>query len=124
MRAALMPADFTIDETHRLVISTLSGELDVEMLRDLAERLAHASAFRPTMNHMLDCTGVSSVALDREQMLELADWQTPFSTESRLAIVCPTQLTFKVASVFQSLYQGPRHIAVFRSRSDAESWLG
>lgn len=118
-----MPATYMIDAKHGLVISTLAGELDVALLRELAERLAADPAFQPTMNHMLDCSEVSSVALDREQMMELAEWRQPFGAESRLAIVCPTQMTFQVARIFQALYAGPRRMAVFHSRTDAEKWL-
>jgi len=117
-----MPASYRIDKVGRLVLTTLSGTLVDSDIEGLTQRLMRDPNFSPEYDELIDCTQVSKFQLSRDFFSNTQDRQ-PFSQAARRAVIAPSDVAFGTSRVFQA-WQPEASVEVFRTRQEAEDWLG
>lgn len=118
-----MPVSFQIDKARRLVTSTASGFLTATDILAHQRKLLGDPNFDPTCSQLVDCTGVTGIDLNAEDVRTVAS-TTIFSTHSRRAVVVNTDEQFGFARMFKMLREaeGEYGIQVFRDRAEALRW--
>jgi hypothetical protein len=118
-----MPVSFHIDKARRLVTSTASGFLTATDILAHQRKLLGDPNFDPTCSQLVDCTGVTGIDLNAEDVRTVAA-TTIFSTHSRRAVVVNSDEQFGFARMFKMLREaeGEYGIQVFRDRAEALRW--
>jgi hypothetical protein len=124
-----MPASYRIDLRAGVVFTVFEGHVTNEELLGHEQRLAADPDFRPTMNHVLDTRGVTSVSVTALGIRLVA---TPrmFAPGSRRAIIVDDanpsyRYGYGYVSMFQTLRsQSGEDIKIFSTVEDAHRWLG
>ena len=80
--------------------------------------------FSPKFSQLMDLTHVTGVALNAEDIRQLAKTNV-FSPESRRAILVDNDLKFGLARMFEMFrdFHGEKGIRVFRNLDDALAWV-
>jgi len=118
-----MPVSFQIDKARRLVTSTASGFLNATDILAHQRKLLGDPNFDPTCSQLVDCTAVTGIDLNAEDVRTVAATSI-FSTHSRRAVVVNTDEQYGFARMFKMLREaeGEYGIQVFRDRAEALRW--
>jgi hypothetical protein len=118
-----MPASYKIDKARRLVTSTASGFLTAADLATHQRRLLGDPDFDPSCSQIFDCTAVSGIDFNAEDVGALAA-RTIFSPHSRRAVVVTTDEQYGLFRMFKMIREahGEHGIRVFRDPNEALRW--
>jgi hypothetical protein len=120
-----MPASYRIDLRAGVVFSVFEGYVTNEELLAHQQRMSADPGFRPTMNHVLDTRGVTSVSVTALGVRLVA---TPsiFAAGSRRAIIAGgAKHSSHYLNMFKNLRsQSGEDIRIFSTVEDAHRWLG
>ena len=120
-----MPASYRIDLRAGVVYSVLEGHVTNEELLAKHQRMSADPDFRPTMNHVIDTWGVTSVSVTALGVRLVAS-PSIFAPNSRRAIIAgDTNPFYGYVRMFQALRsQSGADIKIFSTVEDAHRWLG
>jgi hypothetical protein len=119
-----MPASYSIDKQKRLVTTRAWGTCTVQDALEFRRQVLEDDNFDPSFAQLADFTAVTKVEFTPGEVRMLA-WVTPFSPDSRRAIVVEDWLAFGFARMYETLrsLRGDRHVRVFRDRDEALAWI-
>ena len=122
-----MPASYRIDLRAGVVYSVLEGHLTNEELLAQQQRMAADPDFRPTMNHVIDIRGVTTVSVTALGVRLVANTSI-FGPGSRRALIASDanpSSGYGYVRMFQTLRsQSGADIKIFSTVEDAHRWLG
>ena len=120
-----MPASYRIDLRAGVVFTVFEGHVTNEELLDHQQRMSTDPDFRPTMNHVIDTRGVTSVSVTALGVRLVAS-RSIFAPNSRRAIIAGDAHPFYgYVRMFQTLRsQSGEDIKIFSTVEDAHRWLG
>jgi hypothetical protein len=119
-----MPASYSIDVGRKLVISRAWGALTNDDVREHARMLRADPLFDPAHRQLLDMSGITEDLVDIQTKREASENQI-FSPGARRAWVASADYQFGMARMYSIAAERlGQTIGVFRSRSEAEEWLG
>ena len=116
-----MPAQYTIDPTRRLVMTSISPPLTSLELIQCCRSLAADGHFSPNFNQLYEVHEGALLSMgynDASAVKEL----DPFSESSLRAFVVHTEHDFGIARMYEQVRGG--NIRVFRSMGEARQFLG
>lgn len=115
-----------IDAERWTVFITLAGDVTIETLDGLRERITSDPSFSPGMNVCVECRVMTTLPSDAEiRTLALSTVRhRATSVVGRVAIVALTERSYEAACVFE-LYAdaGTDRLAVFTDPVRARAWL-
>ena len=119
-----MPASYRIDLRAGVVFTVFEGHVTNEELLDHQQRMSADPDFRPTMNHVIDTRGVTSVSVTALGVRLVAS-RSIFAPNSRRAIIAGDANPFYgYVRMFQTLRsQSGEDIKIFSTVEDAHCWL-
>lgn len=119
-----MAADYKIDKSRRLVLSTASGVLTAEDIQGHMDRLTADPDFNPDLFQLADFTTVTAMTVGPDDIRRFAE-RTIFSPLSRRAFVVKDDAQFGLARMFEIHrdLKGESGIRVFRSIQDGLEWI-
>ena len=119
-----MPAYFKIDRERRLVMSTFSGVFTLADGLSHQEKLLRDPDFASSFSQLLDCTHVTKIELEPEDVRTLAQ-KAIFSSNSRRAILVSSDLAFGLARMFVIFREslGEKGVCVFHDLEGALYWV-
>ena len=119
-----MPSSYVIDKERKLVITTAWGDCTADDVLEFRKQVLKDRDFDPSFSQLADFTGVTKVDVSPDEVRMLAT-KSPFSTQSRRALVADNQVIFGLSKMFGILrnLRGEKLIRVFRTRSEALDWL-
>lgn len=118
-----MPIDFSIAPEEQLVRSRCFGQLTVRDIAEHQDALAADPTFEPEFDQIFDLTAVETIDIDRGGTIALAR-RSPFSGNSRTAVIANAPLAVGLARVFGAMVQGGRRdLRVFDDARHALDWL-
>jgi len=119
-----MPASYRIDLRAGVVFTVFEGHVTNEELLDHQQRMSTDPDFRPTMNHVIDTRGVTSVSVTALGVRLVAS-RSIFAPNSRHAIIAGDANPFYgYVRMFQTLRsQSGEDIKIFSTVEDAHCWL-
>jgi hypothetical protein len=119
-----MPVAYEIDKKRRVVVCTVTGFCTFEDILRFREQLLGDSDFDPNFSELVDATGITRTDIRPDQARSFAE-QSPFSPNSRRALVADSDLGFALLRVYETVrgLRGDRQVRVFRSRAAAMDWL-
>jgi hypothetical protein len=126
-----MPIVYHIDHDQRLVVATAYEVLtEAELFK--YQQDAFTSPEAAGYDEILDATHVTAVgSLSGGRLADLAKLATqmdPPGSSAKFAIVAQTDFHFGLARMYQLFREGnpgsKKSVRVFRTRSEAEQWLG
>lgn len=113
------PADLEIAVTGVPTAAAFAG---------LNEQLISDARFRAGLKMLVDCSALDTSGVSAEDVQRLTepmvmrDWRYP---PRAVALIAPDDQTFEIARSYRAHLGGSRsNRQVFRSRSEAEAWLG
>ena len=122
-----MPASYRIDLRSGVVYSVLAGHVTNEELLAKHERMSVDSDFRPTMNHVIDTRGITSVSVTALGV-RLVTMTSIFGPGSRRALIASDanpSSGYGYVRMFQALRsQSGADTKIFSTVEDAHRWLG
>ena len=114
----------TVEAQERLVIVTVSGELDDPGLLRLADEVASAEEASPDYALLVDLRAAIGGQVTPAGVRALVDHPLILSPRSRRAVVVPTNLGFGLARMYEMLREdrggAPR---AFREFDEARRWV-
>jgi hypothetical protein len=121
-----MPYSVHANADHVEVV--LSGRLNYETIMGMLDELAElaTAALPERLNVLVDETDASPGLLGPSEIRSWIDrWKRAELLEGRLAVIAPTKVMFGLNRMAQGLAgaDAEHHLAVFRNRDDAMSWL-
>jgi hypothetical protein len=119
-----MPLSYVIDKQQRLVVASFWGACTMSDALELRRQILKDDNFDPNFAQLTDLSAVTSINVRPGEVRMLA-WMSPFSPDSRRAIVADSQLTFGLARIYETLrsLRGDRHVRVFHNRDEALAWI-
>jgi hypothetical protein len=119
-----MPQSYRIDRNKRLVIVTAWGCCTLDDALGLREKLLNDRNFDRRYGQLADFTRVTEFEITPQELRLLAE-VSPFSFDSRRALVAKQPLVFAFLRMFESFRElkGEKHIRVFHNRREAMTWL-
>jgi len=119
-----MPSSYVIDKERKLVITTAWGDCNTDDVLEFRKQVLKDRDFDPSFSQLADLTGVTRVDVSPDEVRMLAA-KSPFSPQSRRALVAENQMVFGISKMFGILrnLRGEKLIRVFRTRSEALDWL-
>lgn len=119
-----MPAAYTVDVEHQLVLSRVWGTISsAEIVAHYATMRADA-AFRPTFQHLVDIRDVTHVAAD-SATIRNEGTSGVFAAGVRRAIVTTPGFLFGIARMFAATAEARGGVVeLFTDPSEAACWLG
>ena len=119
-----MPSSYVIDKERKLVITTAWGDCSADDVLEFRKQVLKDRDFDPSFSQLADFTGVTKVDVSPDEVRMLAT-KSPFSTQSRRALVADNQVIFGLSKMFGILrnLRGEKLIRVFRTRNEALDWL-
>lgn len=115
------------DREKQLTVHILSGEISIQDLIDAVKQLYDSA---PTPNHLWDLTAADMSKIEGEELQDLANFAkqaSPSRVGGRTALVDTRDLGFglsRMYRVFAEVSDQRVEIGVFRSREEAEKWIG
>src|SRR5215468_6356001 len=119
-----MPISYEINRETRLVVCTGFGVVTDDEVLQVHEQMVKDANFDSSFSELVDADAITSTTVTPSSMRMLAD-SSPFSPDSRRALVAGSPLAFGLWRVYQTVrsLRGDKNIRVFRSRTDALAWL-
>jgi hypothetical protein len=119
-----MPISYEIKRESRLVVCTGFGVVTADEVLQVHDQIVKDEDFEPSFSELVDATAITSTTVTPSSMRMLAE-SSPFSPDSRRALVADSPLGFGLWRVYQTVrsLRGDKNIRVFRSRTDALAWL-
>jgi len=119
-----MPISYEIKRESRLVVCTGFGVVTAEEVLQVHDQMVKDENFDSSFSELVDGTAITSTTVTPSSMRMLAE-SSPFSPDSRRALVADSPLGFGLWRVYQTVrsLRGDKNIRVFRSRTDALAWL-
>ena len=96
-----MGAQFTIDVSRRLVISTFTGENTVEEIVGLAARIRSHPDFDPSFSEIVDCSAIFTYKISTTEIKQMARRQNIFNPTSMHVIIAPQDNIYGLARMGQ-----------------------
>lgn len=126
-----MPIAVQIDRERRLVVATVTGDVHDDELLEY-QRGVWSDESLAGYNEMFDLTHVGSVrditSTGLSSVAQCAVSMDAACERTKFAVVAPQDISFGLARMYEALRTempgSRRAIAVFRSRDEAEAWLG
>jgi hypothetical protein len=121
-----MPCRYTIDQQHRLVITTASGRVTFAEAKAHQDQLSNDAAFDPKFNQLVDASTVTAIDATVEQVRTIAK-RAIFSPASRRAFVATRPDIFGIGRVLGTYFEMgrvPQQVHVFYDLRSALEWLG
>ncbi len=119
-----MRVERTIDLDSRVVILTVSGDLDDGELLRLGEELAGTSGLKQELSLLIDLRQANGKSVTSTGVQRLVVQPLVLSAASRRAVVVPSNFGFGMARMYEMLREdrggSPR---VFRDYADARRWV-
>ena len=118
-----MPIRCSFEAPSAPILGRAEGELTPECLTDYARRVARID---PRAPELLDLRGSDVSAMRGRHMHRLAllvDTLYERPNPNPMAIVADDEVAFGLARVYQALRFGRREIGVFRSMTEARTWI-
>jgi len=114
-----MPADFIIDVTHGVVLTTGTGEFTRADFIEHMSRLKADPNFNPDFNQVVDCRAITLLNLNGDEVRDLAS-QSIFSVRSRRAFVASSDLQFGLGRMFAAYREmAGQQMMVFKDMQEA-----
>jgi hypothetical protein len=120
-----MPCSYVIQKEQRLVIMTVWDVVTADEAMEIQSRLMSDPDFHQDFSHLVDLTAVSDIEMSAMNVRRLAA-QHPSSSQSRLAFVASSSLSFGMArmfGVYREIEEGDEKVQVFADRAEALKWL-
>ena len=120
-----MPLSYVVYREHRLVISTGSGCMTWEEIKERQDQLKTDPDFNPEFNEIVDLRAVTGFDMTSEHARVLAR-RVLFSFTSKRAFVAANQAVSGVArmwEVFTEISDNPSQIRLFNDLPSALKWL-
>jgi hypothetical protein len=119
-----MPISYEIKKESRLVVCTGFAVVTADEVLQVHDQIVKDEDFEPSFSELVDATAITSTTVTPSSMRMLAE-SSPFSPDSRRALVADSPLGFGLWRVYQTVrsLRGDKNIRVFRSRTDALAWL-
>jgi hypothetical protein len=119
-----VPAKYLIDLERKLVISSAWGVVTDDDVREHNRALRADPLFDPRYRQLVDMSGITEDLVDIQTKREASENQI-FSPGARRAWVASADYQFGMARMYSIAAERlGQSIGVFRSRSEAEEWLG
>jgi hypothetical protein len=119
-----LPADYTIDQERKLVVSRLWGTLTEDDVSGHNARLRADPRFNPGYQQLADLREITETKVGSRVVRDTARDQY-FTPGVKRAFVADTDFVFALARMFASVAQtNGQVIEVFRDITDAQKWLG
>lgn len=119
-----MRTEHTIDPVERVVVLKVSGDLGDQELLGLAEELEKIPGLRPDFALLIDLREARGEKVTAAGARALAARPLVMSSESRRAVVVPSELGFGMARMYEILREGSGgSVRVFRDHDEARSWV-
>lgn len=119
-----MPASYLIDQHRSLVFSRGWGVFTDEELLWHAETLRADPRFDPGFRQIVNFLDLTDVRVSPEGVRTIAQIN-PFHTDSRRAVVVPSDLVFGLTRMFEAHSNSrPDQFRVFRTLEPAFEWVG
>jgi hypothetical protein len=114
-----------IDVEKRLVHSALSGHTDDQEFLQQRFIIKSHPDFDPSFSEIVDFTGVTGGEISNAAIRNQAERETIYQPTSKHVVVCPMDLCFGLARMFQVYAEHSRpNFTVVRSLSEAYVELG
>ncbi len=118
-----MPIEFTILPEERLVVSRCTGVIAMRDVSLHQDQLAADPTFEPEFDQIFDARALERVDMGRAALIAIAR-RSPFSDDSRTAVITSDALGIGLAKVFGAMVKGGRRdLRVFAHIEEAKSWL-
>ena len=119
-----MPVSYEINKERRLVLLTVWEACTTNDVQQFRKQVLSDRDFDPTFSQLADLTRITKVEITPDEIRMIAT-MSPFSPQSRRAIVAQDHLVFGVSKMFGILrgLRGEKLLRVFRDRSEALEWL-
>ena len=119
-----MSASYRIDRSLETIFTSLEGVLtDGDLLGHMQE-LESDPDFDPAFAQLIDCRGVTEVALESETIRTIAR-PSVYEPGAKRAIVATREAVYGLARMYERLRGGERdEVRVFRGIKEARRWLG
>jgi hypothetical protein len=118
---------FELDMQRRTRVARFTGVVDDQELLGSYAGLVEQPDFDPSLNDLVDMTGVERLDVSTAAVRQLVSMFTPLDQAdvvTRLAIVAPRDHVFGMARMYEILRSdAPEMIAVFRDMDEAQRWL-
>ena len=122
------PIRFELDTARRLRTAIFSGVITEQALISAYIALISDPAFEPTINDLVDLSGVTKLEVTSSGVRRVAQMFDPLNelqTQNRLAIVAPRDDLFGMARMYEILRSdAPEETRVCRTIEDAKAFLG
>src|SRR5262245_52244187 len=119
-----MQVEREIDSVARVVILTVSGYLNDEGLRELADVLEKTPEVEPDFSLLIDLRNAKGQYVTSAGVRKLAARPLVLSAASRRAVVVPSRLGFGMARMYEMLREDRGGAArTFRSYDEAWRWV-
>jgi hypothetical protein len=121
-----MPFIYAVYREYRLVISTGSGCMTWNEIKERQDQTKTDPNFDPEFDQLVDLRAVTSFEMTSEQVRMLARKKI-FSSSSKRAFVAGSPTAFGMSRMWETLTElsgNESHIRVFYDFSSALSWLG
>lgn len=126
-----MPIAVQIDHARKLVVATVTGDVCDDELLEYQKNVWSDTALAG-YSELFDVTAVRSIsgvtAAGLGAVAQCAASMDVPGKRSRFAIVAPQDLPYGMGRMYEALRTeipgSVRSVAVFRSRDEAEAWLG
>jgi len=118
-----MSIQYVVDAQNRIVITTFTGVLTGDDLRDHTVKIGKDPEFKPSFHELNDLTAATDVVLGSMMVAASASFD-PFSKESKRAFLVPSRgPVLAWTRMLDSLRENP-NIQIFTSAEEARKWLG
>jgi len=120
-----MPCTYFIDDSQRLVLTTVWDVTTAEQAFSHQESLATDPRFRPEFNQLIDCTQVTKLQMNTTEIRALAKRNFFASGARRALLVNGTLLRglARMLTTFRDLAGAKEEIQIFEDRDEAMKWL-
>ena len=120
-----MAWSITVEPAKHLVVCSLSGKVNFKDVAAARDSIRQQPSFDPAFDHLIDFSGITTLAVNAEEMRRLAEQPDPFSERATRIIVAPTDGLYGMARMYDSIgeRQHPNEFVV-RSMEEALAILG
>jgi hypothetical protein len=119
-----LPATYSIDVERKLVISLGWGVMTSADVREHRRALRNDPLFDPNFRELVDMSGITEDRVDLGAKQEVSQDQI-FAPNVRRAWVASADYSFGMARMYAvAAERRGQAIGVFRTRKEAEDWLG
>lgn len=120
-----MPISYEVNETNKLLIMTLVGEVSLDEITTMQIEMVTDSSVRACVKCLVDLE--SSIPVDGSPpwMRSIAAQTKEGGDLVQMAIVAPDDLRFGLSRAYEAyVNDAPYETHVFKTRPEADEWLG